>query len=146
MIKTATTAEPTVAALVEICRSLHRIAQKHVATTAFADVNELLHVSEMLATYGVSAPIAARFKAATADHIPAVARQSAEYRLMRDGFRAALTTIADLGSKDSKTHKSEYHAGIHAGLRKAAKIAIMFLEDLKDDQPIAPKQKNVITR
>ena len=119
--------------LSEICIALYRIAQKHVVTTAFADINELLHISKILEASDVPVETAVKLKAAVADHIPSVAKQSADYRLLRAQFRAALSTIADLGRRDSKTHKSEFHEGVHAGLRKAAKIAIIFLDDLNDN-------------
>ena len=129
MINTA----PAANDLAEICTALYRIAQKHVTATAFADINELLHISKILAASDVQVETAAKLKAAVDDHIPAVAKQSADYRLLRAQFRAALSTIADLGRRDSKTHKSEFHEGVHAGLRKAAKIAIIFLDDLNDN-------------
>lgn len=129
MINTA----PAANDLAEICTALYRIAQKHVTATAFADINELLHISKILAASDVRVETAAKLKAAVDDHIPAVAKQSADYRLLRAQFRAALSTIADLGRRDSKTHKSEFHEGVHAGLRKAAKIAIIFLDDLNDN-------------
>jgi hypothetical protein len=124
---------PSAHDLTEICSALYRIAQKHVTSTAFADINELLHISKILAANNVQVETAAKLKAAVDDHIPAVAKQSADYRLLRAQFRAALSTIADLGRRDSKTHKSEFHEGVHAGLRKAAKIAIIFLDDLNDN-------------
>jgi len=133
--------------LTAVCSALYRIAQKHVPPTAFADVNELLHVSKILAACDIPVETAVKLKAANADHIPAVARQSADYRLLRAQFRAALSTIADLGRKDSKTHKNAFHAGIHAGLRKAAKIAIMFLADLDEGtSPQTGKSTNRLVR
>lgn len=116
--------------LSEVCRALYRIAQKYTPASAFADVNELLHVAKILKAADVDVQISAEMRAHVDDHVPAVARQSADYRLLQARFRAALSTVADLGRKNSKTHKSDYHAGMHAGLRHAAKIAIMFLDDL----------------
>lgn len=122
--------------LAEVCRALYRIAQKHTPASAFADINELMHVASILKTCGAEPVIADKFKALTADHVPAVARQSAAYRLLRAQFRAALSTIADLGRKSSKTHKTAFHAGAQAGLQRAAKIAIMFLADFEEtDSP-----------
>lgn len=124
--------------LVEVCNALYRIAQKHTPTSAFADVNELLHVAKILKAAGVQPSISSGLRANVDDHIPAVAKQSFDYRMLQAQFRAALSTVADLGRKNSKTHKSDYHAGLHAGLRQAAKIAIMFLNDLDEaEQPIS---------
>ena len=125
--------------LVEVCNALYRIAQKHTPNSAFADVNELLHVAKILKSAGATPVISPGLRAKVDDHIPAVAKQSLDYRMLQAQFRAALSTIADLGRKNSKTHKSDYHAGLHAGLRQAAKIAIMFLNDLDDaEQAISP--------
>ena len=124
--------------LTEVCKALYRIAQKHTPTSAFADVNELIHVAKILKSTGSSPAISAGLRANVDDHIPAVAKQSLDYRMLQAQFRAALSTIADLGRKNSKTHKSDYHAGLHAGLRQAAKIAIMFLNDLDDAQLVSP--------
>jgi hypothetical protein len=138
------TTAPPAHDLSAICIALHRIAQKHVSTTAFADINELLHISKILEANDVPVETAVKLKAAVDDHIPAVAKQSADYRLLRAQFRAALSTIADLGRRDSKTHKSEFHEGVHAGLRKAAKIAIIFLDDLNDNTVWANSPANSV--
>lgn len=126
--------------LAEVCQALYKLAQRHIPSNAFADTNELLHITKILKAAGVKLRVAANMRAQVKDHIPEVARQSADYRLLKAQFRAALSTIADLGCKKSKTHKSDYHAGVHVGLRHAAKIAIMFLADFDDDEtPIAEK-------
>jgi hypothetical protein len=125
---------PTTASsdMAEICGALYKIAQKHTPSSAFGDVNELLHVAKILKSCGVELAVAPKLQAAVSDHIPAVARQSADYRLLRARFFAALSTIADMGQKTSKTHKSEFHGGVQEGLRQAAKTAIMFLNDLDE--------------
>jgi len=128
-----TVVTPSAPELSSICRSLYRIAQKHVSTTAFSDVNELLHISKILEAHAIPIETNVKLRAITNDHDPAVAKQSDVYRLLRAQFKAALSTIADLGRKQSKTHKSPYHEGVQAGLRKAAKIAIIFLDDLNDE-------------
>lgn len=126
--------------LTELCQSLYRIAQKHIPATAFGDTNELLHIASILQEIGIPLNAAPKLKAQLADHMPAVTRQSADYRMLKAQFRAALSTIADLGRKRGKTHKSEYHAGIHIGLRRAAKIAIAFLADFEDSAvPLSDK-------
>ena len=136
--------------LAKVCHALYRIAQKHTPPAAFADINELIHVAKILKSEGLSPTISVSLRANIDDHIPAVAKQSAEYRILQAQFRAALSTIADLGRKNSKTHKSDYHAGLHAGLRQAAKIAIMFLADLDDEQSTSPtsdtKSRHTFTR
>lgn len=126
--------------LAALCQALYRIAQKHIPATAFGDTNELLHIAKIMQDTGIPLNTAPKLKAQLADHVPAVARQSADYRMLKAQFRAALSTIADLGRKRGKTHKSEYHAGIHIGLRKAAKIAIAFLTEFDDPaQPLIEK-------
>lgn len=119
--------------MAEVCQTLFRIAQKHTPAASFADVNELLHIAKIMESVGVTADVRANHRANFDDHIPAVARQSADYRRLQAQFKAALSTIADMGRKNSKTHKNEYYAGVHAGLRRAARIAIMFLNDLNGE-------------
>lgn len=121
--------------LTDVCSTLFRIAQKHTPQTAFADVNELLHIVKIMESVGINPTVTAKYNAAVDDHIPAVARQSADYRKLRAQFRAALSTIADMGRKRSKTHKNAYYEGVHVGLRRAAQIAIMFLNDLNGETP-----------
>lgn len=137
--------------LAAVCHALYGIAQKHTPASAFADINELLHVAKILKAEGLPPAISAGLRANVDDHIPAVAKQSADYRMLQAQFRAALSTVADLGRKNSKTHKSDYHAGLHAGLRQAAKIAIMFLADLDNsedtDSPTSDtKSRHTFTR
>jgi hypothetical protein len=113
-----------------ICSTLYSLAQRHIPANAVGDVNELAHVAKLLKESGISPQIAPKISAHVDDYSSSVVKQSAEYRLIRARFAAALGTIADMGSKKIKKNKSEFHAGINEGLRRAAKIAIMFLEDL----------------
>lgn len=116
--------------LAAVCGILYDIAQRHTPNNAFQDAAELLNVAKVLRDGGIAVKPAAKITASAADYSPAVLKQSAEYRLLRAKFVAALGTIADLGVKTPKRHKSEFHAGVNEGLRKAAKIAIMFLDEL----------------
>lgn len=116
--------------LVTICKTLYRLAQKHISASSLGDVNELVQVAKVMASHSIEAPVPAKLRAHIDDYSPSVVKQSAEYRLLRARFAAALGTIADMGSKKIRKNKSEFHAGINEGLRRASKIAIMFLEDL----------------
>lgn len=120
-----------------ICSLLYSLAQKYVPASAVGDVNELAQVAKILQDAGISPDIAPKFSAHVDEYSSSVVKQSAEYRLIRARFAAALGTIADMGSKKIKKNKSEFHAGINEGLRRAAKIAIMFLEDLDADMYIS---------
>ena len=119
--------------LTDVCRNLFQIAQRNTPPTSFADVNELMHIAKIMESVGMSARVEEKHKANFADHIPAVARQSADYRRLQAQFKAALSTIADMGREKSKTHKNAYYEGVHAGLRRAAQVAIIFLNDLNGE-------------
>jgi hypothetical protein len=127
-VKTAATQN-----LADLCVVLYDIAQRHTPSNAFQDAAELLSVAKVLRDSGITVTPTAKINAASADYSPAVLKQSAEYRLLHAKFVAALGTIADLGAKTPKRHKSEFHAGINDGLRRAAKIAIMFLDELNGE-------------
>jgi hypothetical protein len=114
----------------QLCSTLYSLAQKHIPASALSDVTELVHVAKILERHNIPLKIAPKIAAHATDYSSSVVKQSPEYRLMRARFAAALGTIADMGSKKIKKNKSEFHAGINEGLRRAAKIAIMFLEDL----------------
>lgn len=120
-----------------LCSTLYSLAQKYVPASAVGDVNELAQVAKILNGVGIAPQIAPKLSAHVDEYSSSVLKQSAEYRLIRARFAAALGTIADMGSKKIKKNKSEFHAGINEGLRRAAKIAIMFLEDLDADMYIS---------
>lgn len=123
--------------LADVCSVLYDIAQRHTPSNAFQDTAELLSVSNVLRAAGVTVTPAPKINAAADDYSPAVLKQSSEYRLLRAKFAAALGTIADLGVKTPKRHKSEFHAGVNDGLRRAAKIAIMFLDELNGETDLS---------
>lgn len=127
--------------LIELCVSLHEIAQRHVPPGSFADVNELVQITKILEELAVPVQTAPKLQAKVADHSNAVVRHTPEYRLLRARYSAALGTIADMGSRKIRKNKDQFHAGIQEGLRRAAKIAIMFLEDL-DNPTFEPRQKH----
>lgn len=118
-----------------ICSVLYSIAHRHTPTNCFADVTELLNIAKVLAGKQLNLTAAPKFKAAVTDHSSAVLKQSAEYRLLRARFVAALSTISDLGSRRTKRNKSDFHAGVSEGLRRASKVAIMFLNDIDNIKP-----------
>lgn len=113
-----------------ICVTLYSLAQKHVPGAAVSDVTELVQIAKILKDNNIDINVAPKLAAHATDYSCNVVKQTPEYRLMRARFAAALGTIADMGSKKVRKSKSEFHAGINEGLRRAAKIAIMFLEDL----------------
>ena len=121
-----------------LCTKLYEIAQRHTPTTCFSDVNELVQLTKILKQMGISVTPATKFKAETTDYSPTAFRHSIEYRLLHARYAAALGTIADMGSRKIRKNKDEYHAGVQAGLRKAADVAIMFLEDL-DNPSLEPR-------
>lgn len=130
--------------LAEVCANLFRIAQRHTPASAFADVNELMHIAKIMESVGVVTAVNENNRAKFDDHIPEIARQSADYRRLQAQFKAALSTIADMGRKESRTHKNQYYAGIHVGLRRAAQIAIMFLNDLNGETTAEPTDADEI--
>jgi hypothetical protein len=124
----------------EICCTLYGIAQKHTPATAFSDITELTHITRLLQANNIPIKPAEKNTAGTNDQSSAVLKHSTEYRLLYAKYTACLSTIADLGSRKIRKNKSEFHAGITEGLRRAARIAIMFLQDL--DQPLAAEPDN----
>ncbi len=114
----------------QLCSSLYELAQRHVPGAAVSDVTELVQIAKILREADVPLTLSSKLSAHADDYSPNVVKQSAEYRLLRARYAAALGTIADMGSKKVRKTKSEFHAGINEGLRRAAEIAIMFLEDL----------------
>lgn len=117
-----------------ICAVLYRIAQRHTPSNCFEDVTELLNIAKILPANKLDLAPAVKFKAAVSDHSSAVLKQSAGYRRLRASFVAALSTIADLGARRTKRNKSDFHAGVSEGLRRAAKVAIMFLNDIDNSK------------
>lgn len=115
---------------VQLCSSLYELAQRHVPGSAVSDVTDLVQIAKILQEADVPLKLSSKLSAHSADYSSSVVKQSAEYRLLRARYAAALGTIADMGSKKVRKTKSEFHAGINEGLRRAAEIAIMFLEDL----------------
>lgn len=119
--------------LSEVCRTLFKLAQKYTPASAFADVTELTHIAKIMESVGIQSDIEAKHAAKIADHVPAIARQSADYRRLQAQFKAALSTIADMGSKENRRHKNAYYEGVYAGLRRAARVAIIFLNDINGE-------------
>jgi hypothetical protein len=124
--------------IMDICATLYRMAQRHVPNSAANDVIQLAQITKMLRDMDIPAKLASRFKASSADYTPTLFKHSLEYRMLKARYTAALSTIADMGSKNAKKHKDEFHAGIQVGLRRAAATAIMFLRDL-DNTSLAPE-------
>jgi hypothetical protein len=118
----------------ELCGVLHNIAQKHVPAHAFADTAELVNIAKILQANDIKITPVTKLKAAMSDHSTTVAKQTLEYRMLRAKYAAALSTIADLGARKSMRNKTDFHTGVREGLRRAAKIAIMFLADIADNQ------------
>lgn len=124
--------------LADMCEILFTLAQRHVPSNEHKTIAELIHVAKVLNKYGISAQFNKKLRAQRAAYeTDAVIKNSPEYRLLRAKFTACLSTIADLGQREVRQAKSEFHAGINEGLRRAAKIAIMFLEDFTENGPEA---------
>jgi hypothetical protein len=129
----------TKADLQHLCGVLFDVAQRHTPSTSFADINELLNAAQIMQSNGIPVQPVAKIKAALGDHSSSVTKQSNEYRLLKARYAACLSTIADLAGKQPVKAKSAFHSGIHEGLRRAAKIAIMFLDDIVENRPLLPK-------
>jgi hypothetical protein len=139
-VTAAETPELTAADLCRLCGLLFDIAQRHTPATAFADTNELLNAAHILQSNGIEIVPLAKLRAAITDHSSALTKQSNEYRLLKARYSACLSTIADLAGKRPKKNKSAFHAGVHEGLRRAAKVAIMFLTDISENRPLLPNK------
>jgi len=126
--------------LKQLCSLLFDIAQRHTPNTAFADANELLNSAQIMQSNNIEIAPLAKLRAAIGDYSSAVTKQSNEYRLLKARYSACLSTIADLAGKKPKKNKSAFHAGVHEGLRRAAKIAIMFLDDISENRPLLPNK------
>lgn len=124
---------PASADLADICTALHAIAQRHVPANCFSDVTELVGLTRLMRELAVPVSGSARFSAEQADYSPNIVKHTPEYRLLGARFSAALGTIADMGARKARKNKNEYYAGVQEGLRRAAKVAIMFLEDLENN-------------
>ncbi len=123
--------------LSEICGLLFNLAQKHMPESDYEGTTELLHLAKILQQRGINPEVAIELAAPAADHSTKIVKQTPEYRTLRARFVACLSTIADLGSRDVRKSKTEFHAGVNEGLRRAAKIAIMFLDDFNENGPEA---------
>lgn len=132
----STVTEPTVESLSKICGILFNFAQKHLPKNEHRTAVNLLHIAEVLREHGVDVRYNSQLKAqAEAYTAPEVITRTPEYRHLRACFIACLSTIADLGKKEVRKSKTPFHAGINEGLRRAAKIAIMFLDDFNENGP-----------
>lgn len=121
--------------LSEICEVLFNLAQRHVPTSDYEATTELLHIAKILQHRGAQPAVTAGLAAQIADHSTVIVKQSPEYRALRAKFVACLSTIADLGNREVRQSKTPFHAGVNEGLRRAAKIAIMFLDDFNENGP-----------
>jgi hypothetical protein len=120
--------------LADMCEILFSVAQRHVSNNDHKTIAELAHVAKILNKYGVPTTFNKKLAAQRAAYsTEAVIKNTQEYRMLRAKFTACLSTIADLGQREVRQAKSQFHAGINEGLRRAAKIAIMFLEDFNDN-------------
>lgn len=142
----STVTEPTVESLSKICGILFNFAQKHLPKTDHRTAVNLLHIADILKDHGIDVKYSSHLAAqATAYAAPEIITKTAEYRNLRAKFVACLSTIADLGKKTVKQSKTPFHAGVNEGLRRAAKIAIMFLDDFNENGPEFMSSPNGIT-
>lgn len=133
MLLTPVAAKPT-SDFAELCGVLYNIAQKHVPAHCFSETSELVNIAKILQAHDIKIVPVVKLKAAMSDHSTVVAKQTVEYRMLRAKYAAALSTIADLGTRKASRNKTDFHTGVREGLRRAAKIAIMFLADIADNQ------------
>lgn len=119
--------------IADICTALHAIAQRHVPQSCFTDVTELVQLTRLMRALDIPVTVAAKIQAEHSAYSPSVVKHTPEYRLLRARFLAALGTIADMGARKIRKNKSEYHAGVQEGLRRASKVAIMFLNDIDNN-------------
>lgn len=122
--------------LADMCEILFSLAQRHASNNDHKTIAELTHIAKVLNKYGINTVFNRKSVTQRAAYDTAVVIKNAqEYRLLRAKFTACLSTIADLGQREVRQAKSQFHAGINEGLRRAAKIAIMFLDDLTENGP-----------
>lgn len=122
--------------LADMCEILFSLAQRHVSNNDHKTIAELTHVAKVLNKYGISTVFNKKSATQRAAYDTAtVIKNTQEYRLLKAKFTACLSTIADLGQREVRQAKSQFHAGINEGLRRAAKIAIMFLDDFTENGP-----------
>lgn len=126
--KTAGTPE-----LQKICGTLHMLAQKYVPNNpqSFSDFTALKHATASLSRLGVCVEIAAHLCAPIKSLDRSVVFNSAEYRILRNKYIAALATIADLPDKNSPPGSEDFQRGVREGYRRASEVAIAFLEDIQ---------------
>lgn len=119
--------------LVNLCLTLHRLAQKYVPRSAqtFRDFDALVRVTRALQKIGLKPDLAPDVAAPTQTVETTVVLNSPEYRRLYNRFVAALATIADMTEKNTPFGHPEYQRGVREGYRRASDIAILFLEDLQ---------------
>ena len=124
----------SMAELMNICRLLHKLAQKYVPNSAqsFIDFDALAQATSALQRMGIKLRVAAEMCAPTKAIDRAVVLNSPEYRELRNKFIAALATIADITDKNTPPGTTEYQRGVREGYRRASDIAILFLEDVQN--------------
>lgn len=113
------------------CRVLHGLAQLHVPNSpkTFESFSLLMRLTAVLQQLGlepepVTPGIEAHMLAASN-----IVTSSAEYRLLKNKYLAALATLADLSSRGVPPGSDDYQNGVREGYRRASEIAILFLED-----------------
>lgn len=113
------------------CRLLHGLAQLYVPNSPkhFESFELLMRVTAVLKKLGLA-------PAAVVDNLDAqlsdatnVVFASAEYRLLRNKYLAALATISDLAGRGVPPGSEDYQNGVREGYRRASEVAILFLED-----------------
>lgn len=113
------------------CRLLHGLAQRHVPNSPknFESFSLLMRLTAVLEQLGlapepVDPGIDAHMLAASN-----IVTSSAEYRILKNKYLAALATLADLAARGVPPGSDDYQNGVREGYRRASEIAILFLED-----------------
>ena len=122
--------------LMTLCKTLYSLAQKYVPHTpaAFHDFSAFLQVSNKLQRLGMQLTLDPRVAAKVKATDNSAVTSSLEYRMLRNKFIAALTTIADLTLKpenEKAVPENGYQRGVREGYRRASEVAILFLDDVQ---------------
>jgi len=120
--------------LQNICQILLAAAQKYVphSPAAFSDANNVVRCAKALQNLNLQPILQPHFKAHVDSAEADSARNSFEYRYLRNKAIAGFAAIADLTSKPSAVGTMEYQNGVREGYLRASEVAIMFLDDIQN--------------
>lgn len=119
------------AELKRACRLLHGLAQLYVPNSPkhFESFELLMRITAVLKKLGLTPGAVSGGLDAQLTDASNVVTASAEYRILRNKYLAALATLADLAGRGVPPGSEDYQNGVREGYRRASEIAILFLED-----------------